>query len=193
MRSVIDEGLPELPGGGIAYVLAGVILVEEDAMTVKERLEAVIATPGRKAPFHWHQEGAEARSRMVQCLVELGATALVAVHHPTGRKRQEEARRACFEHVVPELLIEGATDLLIESRAADQDRRDQATMLELLRELDHPGLTYRWGTKATHPLWLADAVCGAVTTYLTGTDATWYQRLRMGSVLHGEPHYISGR
>ena len=84
MRSVVDEGSPELPGGGIAYVLAGVVLVEEDVMTVKERLAAVIATPGRRTPFHWHQEGEEARSRMVQCLVELGATAHVAVHHPTG-------------------------------------------------------------------------------------------------------------
>ena len=95
--------------------------------------------------------------------------------------------------MVPKLLAEGATDLLIESRAADQDRRDQVTMLELLRELGHPGLTYRWGAKATHPLWLADAVCGAVTTYLTGTDTTWYQRLRRGSVLDDEPHYISGK
>lgn len=192
MKAMLDEAVP-LVRGHYAYVVVATVLIEEDPVVVKAALDAVIANPGRRTPFHWHQEGPEVRGRMVECLIELGASAHVVVHHPTGRRRQEAARRGAIEELLPRLIHDGVTELLIESRGAVQDHHDRVTLLEGLHALEHTGLTYGWSTKTSHTLWMPDAVCGVVSMYLADeSDPIWYDLLRDGGVLT-EPVYIAGR
>jgi hypothetical protein len=192
VRAMLDESVP-LVRGHYAYVVVATVLMEEDPVAIKAALGAVVANPGRRTPFHWHQEGEEVRGRMVRCLIDLGASAHVVVHYPTGRRRQEAARRAAIEELLPVLLHEGVTDLVIESRGPDQDRHDRATLLEGLHALGDTSLAYDWGTKSTQSLWLPDAVCGAVSMFLADeSDPTWYDQLRDGGVIT-KPIYIAER
>jgi len=189
LRAVLDETYPE-HAGGILYVVAATIVLADSPAT-KAALDRVLTTPGRTRPFHWAQEGLQARQNMVACLEEVGAVAHVCVHAPTGRKKTEEARAKGLRRVLPLLLGEGVGDLLIESRSVTGDRRDKTVILDVLREHGMAGqLSYAWRTKSDPTLWLADAVCGAVKEYLLDQDTGYYTRLRSAGVL-GELIYIN--
>lgn len=189
VRAVLDETYPE-HGGGILYVVAATIILTDTAAT-KAALDQVLTTPGRTRPFHWAQEGPQARRNMMSCLEEVGAIAHVCVHSPTGRKKTEEARAKGLRRVLPILLGEGVTELLIESRSPTGDERDKRVILDVLKDLGMAGqLIYDWRTKDDQTLWLADAVCGAVREYLLDQDTTYYTQLKVAGVID-EPVYIN--
>lgn len=190
MKAAIDESTPELPGG-IAYIVAAAVVIADEAVTAAA-LANVLIHPQRKRPFHWHDEGPTARRRLIDCLIEVGAVAQVCIHYPTGRKRTEAARADGLRRLIPRLIAEGTTELIIESRDATSDRRDQGVILDTLQSLDAPGaLTYSWRPKPEPFLWLADGVCGAVREFLLDTDdAHYYHRLRGDGVID-EPIYIN--
>lgn len=183
MRAAFDETFPELPGG-IAYVVAATVVIADEATTTAA-LAQVLNAQGRKRPFHWHGEGPTAKQRLVDCLIEVGAVAHVCVHYPTGRKRTEAARARGFREVIPLLITDGITELVIESRAA-QDVDDRAVILDTLNELGHPGaFAYHWRSKTESFLWFADGVCGAVRGFLLGNDdQTYYDQLRQAAVIN---------
>ncbi len=189
MKAALDETSPE-DSGGVFYVVGSTVLIA-DEITAAKALAAVIDQPGRKRPFHWHTEGSETRARMVECLAELGAVAHVCVHYPTGRRRVVKARERALAEVIPHLLDDGATELMIESRGTREDARDRATILDSLRDLGAPGaLGYSWHPKTEPLLWLADAVCGAVREYLLQTaEMTYFEQLQANGTL-GELIYI---
>jgi hypothetical protein len=189
MRAVLDETYPE-HGGGILYVVAATIVLS-DGPSTKAAIDRVLTTPGRSRPFHWADEGPQARQNMLICLEEVGAVAHVCVHSPTGRKKTEQARAKSLRRVLPILLEEGVSDLIIESRTAIDDDRDKRVILDVLKDLGKAGqLTYDWHTKNDPTLWLADAVCGAVREYLLSQDTTYYTQLKAAGVL-AEPMYIN--
>ena len=188
MRALIDEAVP-LVRGHHAYVVVATILVANEESLIKEALDVVIGE--RISGFHWAREGPKARQRMVECLVGLGACAHVAIHHPTGRRRQEEARAAALSRHLPLMLMEGATEILIESRGQSQDRNDRVLLLDELSSLGRKDVIYGWADKTTSALWLPDAVCGAVAEFLTGSDPRWYEVLQGADVIQ-DPIYIQG-
>jgi hypothetical protein len=181
MIAVIDETAPEGPRG-IYYVVTAAIVIAEPAMA-RAALAAVLPA-GRERPFHWRREGPDARDALFACIEELGVVSHVCVHYPTGRQRQEKARAAGLKHVVCELLVDGADELIIESRTANDDRRDQVVILDTLRELGHVGgMSYKWRPKAEQLLWIADGICGAVRQHLLGEDDSPFKRLQEGDNL----------
>lgn len=93
MRALIDETVP-LVGGHHAYVVVATLLIESDPVAVEDSALSIIGE--RKKAFHWIDEGANVRQRAITCLIDLGACAHVVVHHPTGRKKQQQAREAAF-------------------------------------------------------------------------------------------------
>ncbi|MDQ1399740.1 MAG: hypothetical protein QOK20_1672 [Acidimicrobiaceae bacterium] len=96
---------------------------------------------------------------MLTCIEELAVVSHVCVHYPTGRRGQERARAASLEHLVVELVVDGVDDLIIESRTANDDRRDQTTILDTLRNHSHPNaMTYQWRSKEERLLWIADGI-----------------------------------
>lgn len=183
MIAVMDESAPADPRG-IYYVVSVAVLLDVDHVTGK--LGAILPL-GRRRPFHWVDEGPGAREAMIELLCACGVVGHVVVHHPTGRKRQEEARGRAVRELVPLAIGEGATELIIESRGEREDSRDRGTMIEIVRGLD-TALAYCWKPKAEPLLWIADAICGVMKEYLLREDSAPYERLRASGVL-GDPQY----
>ena len=181
--ALMDETFPGGPGG-IYYVVSVAVLLDVD--DVIDKVTAVVPD-GRKRPFHWVNEGPRAREAMLELLCTGAVAGHVVVHYPTGRKSQEEARGLAVRELVPLAVIEGATELIIESRSEREDARDRQNMVEIVRDLD-TSLVYRWEPKAEPLLWVADAICGVMKEYLLGEDTTSYERLRNGGVI-GDPRY----
>lgn len=108
----------------------------------------------------------------------------MCVHYPTGRRKLEAARARAIKQVVPRVVQDGASLLLIESRGEVEDRRDRAVILDTLNELGVPGeLLYQWRTKAESLLWLADGICGAVREHLLQTDESAFRELKAAGVI----------
>ena len=186
---MLDETYPELPAGFAYVVGAAVILADEH--DARAALAGIFAGTVRQRPFHWHQEGPTARQAIIGVLGEIGAVAHVCVHYPTGRKKLEAARAGALGTVVPKLVHDGASLLLIESRGEVEDRRDRAVILDTLNAMDRPGeLAYEWRDKSETLLWLADGICGAVRQHLLRIDDVPLNSLREAGVL-GELDYIS--
>ena len=191
MFAALDETYPSLPGG-TAYVLAAAVLgAERD--DVRQAARDVIAQPGRMRPFHWHEEGPLALDRMVDCLQQVGAVAVVCVHRPTAGNQMDRARAAALETLIPPLIAEGISELLIEARGPKEDRRDQATILDTFNALEQPGaFAYGWHSKAEPIVWFADAICGAVRAHLTKpASAPHFDRLQAAGVID-QLTFISG-
>lgn len=175
--AVMDETAPEDPHG-IYYVVTAAILLEVDA--ARQALAGVIA-PGRQRPFHWASEGTHAREPMMELLIDQGVVAHAVVHYPTGRRRQEDARRSAIAELMPLVVADGASELIIESRSTREDQRDRASVIEALHGIDE--IPYRWEAKAEPLLWVADAVCGVVKEYLLDENRTGMDRLQAASVI----------
>lgn len=183
LTAVLDETAPA-DKGGIYYVVAAAVLL--DANVARGLLDEVLPR-NRVRPFHWAREGRQARLRMLDLIESSGAVAHVVVHYPTGRRRQEQARTAAIAELIPLIVSEGASELIIESRSAREDQRDRRSVLEGLRSV--PGdLSYRWDDKTEPLLWVADAVCGAVKEFLLDDEVTHLKRLERRRVV-GEIHY----
>jgi hypothetical protein len=183
MLAVLDETYPELRGGGVAYVVgAAVILADEQ--DARDAVAGVFAGPSRQRPFHWHQEGPTARDAIIKALADIGAVAHVCVHYPTGRRKLEAARAVALQTVLPKILYDGASTLLIESRGDREDLRDRGIILDTLNALERPGeLAYEWRTKSEPLLWLADGICGAVREHLIRADDMPIEALRQAGVI----------
>ncbi len=188
MRALLDESTP-MVSGDLAYLVVATILINEDPREVEIAARAIVGERAR--PFHWTNEGPEARQRAIDCLIALGACAHAAVHHPTGRKRQGRARRAAIERLIPKLVEDGATSLLIESRGEREDVDDRVTLVGALKAHGAQQISYAWGDKQVPALWLADAACGAVAGYLTRSEPQWHGQLVTAGVVT-EPIYLSG-
>lgn len=191
MLAALDETYPEL-AAGIAYVVAATVLVADENET-RAMVAEVLDAHGRTRPFHWHSEGPLARNRMLQCLEDLGAIAHVCVHYPTSRKRIDAARALCLRAVIPKLIADGASQLLIESRGTLEDARDRGTILDTFNDIGASGaFAYGWRGKHESVTWLADAVCGAVREHLIDpTRARSFDRLREAAVL-SDLTYVAG-
>lgn len=176
--AVIDETAPE-DKRGIYYVVTAALLLDADQ--VRSSLRDVLPS-GRRRPFHWANEGPQARDRMMSVIIDTGVVAHVCVHHPTGRRRQEEARRSAIGELLPMIVADGAEELIIESRSAREDQRDRQSVIEALRGVEST-ISYRWDRKTEPLLWVADAVCGVVKQYLLGDDASAFGQLQAASVL----------
>jgi hypothetical protein len=173
---VIDETAPELAGGVLYVVTAGVLLGGRSS--ARERMAAVLPS-GRRRPFHWHQEGPVARRAALDAIEEIGVVAEVTVH-PVGRRQQELARRAALRELLPDLVVEGVDHLIIESRTTMLDERDRASILDAL---GHPvPLTYEWRSKDEPLLWIADAIAGAVRDHLVGDGGALHRLQRRRTV-----------
>lgn len=189
MLAVLDETYPELPGG-VAYVVGAAVILADEA-DARAAVAGVFAGTSRRRPFHWHEEGPTARQAMIRVLGEIGAVAHVCVHYPTGRKKLEAARAGALQTVVPKIVQDGASLLLIESRGELEDRRDRGVILDTLNALERPGeLAYEWRDKSEALLWLADGICGAVRQHLLQIDDSPLNALRDTSVI-GQLDYIS--
>lgn len=166
-------------GGGVTYVLAGVVFLE--ARPARRAFRQL--TANRNRPFHWRKEGPTLRQAAVSLLVKhVVVTHLVA--RSTGRRRQVPARRELLAHLVAELTRDGVDRLIIESQGPDLDGRDRNTILDLSRaDSADPAFSYEWRTKAEPLLWYPDALAGVAHQHLTDGQSHHFQRLQKAKVV----------
>lgn len=175
MIAVVDETTPELAGAVLYTVVSAVLIADE--VTAMDALASVLPA-GRKRPFHWNQEGPQAREAMRNCIETVGVVGRAVVVQ-CGRRTQERARAVALADTVQHLLGEGCSEMLIESRSNAGDGRDRAVILDQLRLQETPGrLAYDWRPKQEPLIWIADAVGGAVREHLLGTEAARFEPIR---------------
>jgi hypothetical protein len=176
MIGLIDESTPE-SARGIHYVIGAAVLLEPTQRDeVRERLLKLMA--GRTTPFHWKREGIQKRRLMIELLGDLEVGVFAAIHHPVARTRQQAARRQSLEALVPTLVREGVSELIIESRGA-LDAKDRQAFIEF----GHAGLcpsdlTYSFDAKTEPLLWLPDAVAGLLSEAETRKADEWIAELQ---------------
>ncbi len=157
------------------YVLGGFLLEPGRERSASEQA----GTLGRRgqAKAHWRKDGPERHDEVIAAIVKIGIHPIAVVRIGPAGEAPERRRRKCFEAFVYELELRGCDHLTLESRGPADDDRDR-TMLDSLRtrgaskllRLDHkPG-------PAEPLLWIADAICGAVTASRVG-ESRWLKAL----------------
>ncbi|MDK3255594.1 hypothetical protein QOZ86_03675 [Blastococcus capsensis] len=135
-----------------------------DSETLREAMED-LRLPSSGPKLHWSAESTSRRMEIIETVAALPLEGLIVVRQGPTDDRDERRRRKCLEHLLCELDAWGCATLTLESRGRADDHRDMQ-VLQFLRQahrlpsgvrLDHkPG-------PADAALWIADALCGAVT------------------------------
>jgi hypothetical protein len=173
LLAVIDETVPFV-GGGVCYAVLSAVLLLDEAKALAELVDVI---GDRKRPFHSNREGPEARTRMLAAIERIGVIGRAVVVQ-CGRRSQEAARAVALRTTVERLLEDGCRRVIIETRSRAQDGRDEAVILDLLRERETPGaITYTWERKTNPVLWIADAIGGAMHEHLSALDSSWHAEI----------------
>lgn len=157
-----DESFREDPTEGF-YVLAVAVLEFQAQQPARDLMRSLLGSR-RTSKLHWHEMDRLQQKDAAHRVGDVEGFHVVAVGAPVPRRRQERARAACLTALVPELHGFGVEQLFLETRTAELNRRDLATVqgarFALPRgssfRIDHlPG--------STEPLlWVADIVAGVV-------------------------------
>jgi|GEM_PF-1047889 len=166
-----DESFHEADRGGF-YVLVAAVF---DPGALETTRAAMLSLRGsrRIAKLHWNQMGERDHTAATAAVAAQGGLHLVAVGSPVPRTRQERARARCLATIVTELHSYAVTDLVIEARTKELDRRDVATVTGARYQLPK-GTRFRVEhvTGSTEPLlWAADIVAGVVRAHHEGNSS----------------------
>ncbi len=121
--------------------------------------------PSSGPKLHWRAESGARRLEVVKTIASLPVEGFVVVRQASVRDRLERRRRKCLERLLHTVAELGCNELTLESRGAADDRRDRQ-LLDGLRRNGRlgSGLVMSHATGPADPvLWIADALCGAVT------------------------------
>ena len=171
-----DESFHEADRGGF-YVLAAAVF-DPDALDSTRAAMLSLRGSRRMAKLHWNEMGERDHTVATAAVVAQGGLHLVAVGSPVPRTRQERARARCLTTLVAELHSYSVTDLVIEARTKELDRRDVATVTGARYQLPK-GTRFRVDhfVGSSEPLlWAADIVAGAVRAHREG-NSTYRDRL----------------
>lgn len=141
MTAYVDESL-RLTGDGLYLVAAAVVHGDEDR--AREVLRDALL-PGQFR-FHWRDEQARQRARMLAVIAELDVAIFGYVCRPMPR-RQDRARALGLNALVWDLQDLDELEVVIESREAHNDRKDARTIEQAKRAGTAPReLVYRFRT-----------------------------------------------
>jgi hypothetical protein len=170
-QAFADESFHETDTGRGFYVLAAAVFEPDthDAARV-----AMIEVRGKHAgKLHWHKLKFQDRRNAVKRVADLGGLHVVVVGTPVSHTRQERARAMCLTKLTVELHGYGVTELVMESRSRQLNRRDLTTVAGA-RQLLPRGADFRAQhvPGAMEPLtWAADIIAGAVRAHQEGDPA----------------------
>jgi len=161
MLAAADESYVQGERG--VYAVAAVVLPSSRARQAR-KVAKELRLPGQQR-LHRRDERQERQRSITERIGQLDLKAYAAVTAPVSRRKQERARQECLHHLIVALSSEGVQELLIESRAARNDRHDRQTILAAQRMgAISDRLVYGFPRAADEPLlWLADFVVGAIT------------------------------
>lgn len=158
---------PRLDPG--VYLMAAAVCEPHQASQLRESMEG-LRLPSSGSKLHWLVESPSRRLEIVETIAALPIDGLVVVRQGPTSDAQERRRRKCLEHLLFQLHELGCADLILESRGTADDRRDRQLHEHLRRAHRLPHglrLSHEKGP-ADAALWVADAICGAVTQERTG-------------------------
>ncbi len=171
MRAWVDESGSDRSRDPGTYVLAAAIGRRVAESAAREQIEPLLL-PGQ-VKVHWRDESVKRRDMICRAVVgcELRFLAVVRVGADAAGERPERSRRKCLERLLHELEAQAVEDVVLESRGRADDRRD-IEMVNALRGQRRlaSGIRLAHEVGRREPmLWIADAVCGAVTSARSGT------------------------
>lgn len=122
--------------------------------------------------LHWRGESNRRRRRIVRDIAQADIAHLAVVRTGRDGERAERSRRKCLERLLHELGRRGIQTVVLESRGRADDMRD-VSMVDALRAQRRVSARVRVAQAVgrNEPLlWVADAVCGALSSALIGAD-----------------------
>lgn len=140
------------------YIVVAAIVVPGDLDSARRALRGLLL-PGQSA-LHFKNERDGRRRQLLSGMCGLPVEALVYV---SGAKGQVEARRACLEAVVSDVVGECAERLVLELSEGDV-AADRRTLFEAVRKHGGPEAPLRYDhlrAPAEPLLWVPDAVAWA--------------------------------
>ena len=169
MHAWVDESGSDRTLDPDTYILAAA-LVARDAMDDVRAQMRPLLTRGHKK-VHWSEETKPARRRVITGEVRSCAIDhLIVVRQGINSDTHHRPRRAALKQLLHELDQREVEHAILESRGPADDRRDRDLHDRLRRNREIDG-----GLKVSHVpgpadpgLWVADAVCGAVSSSRTG-------------------------
>lgn len=149
------------------YILGAVMGFESGIEQARTAMSALKLGAERK--IHWQRDSPQRHMSVIGAIESVPVEGFVVVRCALN-DTAERSRRKCLEAMLAHLEDCGCVQLTLESRGAKPDRRD-GDLLESLRRKHHPGRAVRLyhepGPKEPM-LWIADALCGAVSQYRCG-------------------------
>jgi hypothetical protein len=171
----IDESMRLSRGRGL-YLVAAAIVAHGDQATVERRLRAL--TGRRQKRRHWHDEIDTLRFGFMDELAELPLRAVTVAVESITPRRQEKAREVALWNLLPHLEPHGVTNLVLEARQEQLNRRDRRTIWAIQRCAIGVGMSYRFGRPTEDAmLWVADALAGALGLHVAEGDDRFIKRL----------------
>ena len=163
---------------GQAYMMCVTWVASSEIRDVRKRLRA-LTSPGQRR-VHFSSESDRRRRALLR---EMGGLGTVSVIYIARARDQVAARAAILTTVVGDLLAEGVTRFVLESRAA-QDRRDRLVISRAIGPGVSATFTYAHSEAHGEPLlWVPDAVAWA-----WGRDRRWKKIVRDLQLVTGVRH-----
>ncbi len=145
--------------------LLGAAIAEDGVVDDLRLAMRHLRLPSSEPKLHWRAESGARPLEMVKTIASLPVEGFIVVRQASVRDRLERRRRKCLEQLLHEVADLGCEELTLESRGAADDRRDRQ-LLDRLRRNGRLGtglvMSHAAGP-ADSVLWIADALCGAVT------------------------------
>ena len=151
------------------YIL-GAAVADEDCLDDLRQamLDLRLASSGPK--LHWRDESPSRKHQIAERIAALPVEGFVVVRQGAVEERPERRRRKCLERLLREVTSLGCQHLTLESRGQADDRRDRHLVDQLRRNrrLSNEVKVLHTPGPREPALWLADALCGAVSNDRTG-------------------------
>lgn len=170
-----DESMRTVGVQEPAYLLGAVVADPVACEAYRAELRS-LKPAGRK--LHWRDLDGRQRRRAVDVIASFDACHVVVIGAPLEAKKQERARAFCLQRLAWQLGENGVTQLMLEARPPQLNKRDMQTIDSLRGRGGLPAsLRIDHGQPSEEPmLWVPDQVVGAVAESLAG-DHSFRSRL----------------
>lgn len=149
------------------YLLAAAFIDPRDLRRHRKLLGRLLM-PGQRE-LHFKREKTDRRKAILSKLVVCGP--VVRIYEVDCAESEEQARTACLIKLVGDLLDQGATRLVLDSREV-RDRHDRMAIRRILGKHPSKDLVYEHLDSTSDPLlWIADVVA-----WCYGAGGEWRRR-----------------
>jgi hypothetical protein len=169
LHAWVDESGSDSARDPNTYILAAALCAPGAMDDVRSRMLQLRSRGHNK--LHWREETKPIRRRRITDQVcSCALDHVIVVRIGTGSETRVRPRRSAMKQLLHELDRRGVAHAIFESRGPADDRRDRQLHEHLRRDgqIDGQLKMSHVAGPADPGLWVADAVCGAVSSSRTG-------------------------